>query len=239
MTLTLPPTTRVIWASAAARREWEPKVELAAKAWHQVERDSVAHRLRQVGQEWIAVEDFADFQTWLQDHDLPYKIARFTGRHSGFLHGGYPPGTDMLVVIYGAPGESLTEQNFGYPACCVRTFMVRMAEGDLDPMPFVYSNYKNHTPRPAPNRANPLLRYIGVRALPHIPCSFVCQRSLDQASLYLGLMPKDAMAATVELLGLPVTWDRYRGVAIVTTPHFRIVTTSTPKAVQEVIDARE
>jgi hypothetical protein len=239
--ISLPPTTRTIWASAAAKAEWEPIIQRATSAWHRVERESVPAGIRRCAQQWISVPDYLAMIPWAINHGLAFRVMRFTGSAgNGFLHTSYPEGSDQVVVAFGRvrPAALETpEKHFGYPPCCVRSFE-RHFPLDADPawpwahrsLPQLIDGAQVRTLTPEHYTTSPLLRYLGVRAVPHIPCGDRCKPSAHQAKAYLDLMANtgDRTGAdeTRALLRLPTTWDRYRGVAIVTTPHFRIVATS-------------
>jgi hypothetical protein len=169
------------------------------------------------------------------EHGLTARVTRWTGSHQGFWHGGYPPGDDMAVVVFGQPGslQEPYDQHFGYPACC-REWFAEEFPYDVDPIPA----WAREGAREIRRLANPLLRYIGVRATAHIPCSPTCEPTVALGWEFLGLMGPEAAQDTLTLLNLPARWDRYRGVAIIDTPHFKIVTTSTPKPIREIVEVQ-
>lgn len=253
LALRLSPSTRTIWASAQAQQEWSRKLKLAAKAWLRVEYESVAVGLRPCGQQWLSFPETLQFMAWASRHGVLVSIARFTGKFEGFTHAGYPDGQDQAVVVFGRDSEHLKNptEHLGYPVCCQTAFSERFPV-DPDPVPgwvaggltTVQQQTWAGVPRlewsvsrSAVKRGlgMPLLRYAGVRCVPHIPCQVGCPATEAQANNFLALMTAEEQDATLSCMGLPITWDRYRGIAIITTPYFRIVSTSTEFAHREVI----
>jgi len=227
--LTLVPETRTIWASAAARKEWEPKVQLAAEGYLCAERYTVATGARQAGQLWLSVADYLSFLPWAIEHGLMVRPVRWTGYHQGFIHTGYPAGADMIVVAFGRDLSLPYEALFGYPDCC-QEFFAREFPLDGDPIPAWAKGGIERWPL-----CNPLLRYIGVRATAHIPCAPDCRATEKTGEGFLANMAPECAEAARAVLGLPVRWDRYRGVAIIDTPHFKVVTTSTSRPTREIV----
>ena len=237
--------TRVIWPSAAAREAWAPRLELASHGYQVAERESVAVGVRAAGQVWIDRDSYLEFLPWAHSAGLHVRVVRWTGSGAGgFLHTSYPVGRDLLVVAFARTREQLDAPlaHLGYPSCC-EAFFAGAFPADVDPVPA----WAGGGPLAGPlgglltdvaPHANPLLRYVGVRAVPHIPCSPTCPETVRFGRQMLGLMPVGAAGAALDLLSLPMTWDRYRGVVIVTTPHFRVIATSTARAHREVLHVR-
>jgi hypothetical protein len=75
------------------------------------------------------------------------------------------------------------------------------------------------------------LRYIGVRLIPHLPCSFRCAESIAMSHQWIELSEKlqiPGRIELIELLTMPLEWNCFKGIAEITTRHFRVVTNSTP-----------
>lgn len=68
-----------------------------------------------------------------------------------------------------------------------------------------------------------MLRWLGVRLVPHLPCSGDCEETVRQARAYYaaGVELEADVEAIASLLKLPVTHDALNGAAIVETSHFR------------------
>lgn len=76
-----------------------------------------------------------------------------------------------------------------------------------------------------------VFRYIGVRLISHFPMSFADDSSIQVANNWLQLaydLNLPGVDDALEILNLPFEWDCSKGVAIVNTPVFKIVTASMP-----------
>ena len=233
----VPETCRLIWHSRQAREEWEPKINRLATVFAKAERESVGS-LREAGQVWVPVPEYLEMLGWAARRGLFLKIRRWTGEPpSGFAH-GYPEGQSHAVVLIATRPDILDdeypERHFGYPSCCQEWFN-GVFPRYIDPM-WQWAGGDGYPERTIHVLANPvcvpLLRYIGVRAVPWIPCSPSCSGTRDAGRYWLVLIEslggrRDDLEA---LLSLPMTWDCYRGVALVITPHFRVVVGSVPTA---------
>lgn len=70
--------------------------------------------------------------------------------------------------------------------------------------------------------ANIMLRWLGVRLVPHLPCSHVCEATIAQADAFrrlaLQLGFTDEIAWVDEMLNWPVEWSALHGIAELRTP---------------------
>lgn len=105
----------------------------------------------------------------------------------------------------------------GYPECCVE-FFASVWPRNIDPALFVAQRTQGVTleggvfhVREFFPELNPFLRYFGLRAVPHIPCSLRCEESRRFSKFFLPHLPKE----TVELLAGPWELDAFRGVLLV------------------------
>lgn len=126
----------------------------------------------------------------------------------------------------------------GYPRCCSDAFTKRWSEGSIDPLfeaasevvPIrLDSDTEVITLDRTPIETNQMLRYFGLRTTSHLPCSLECKETIKMAEGWRDVMKKvdtRAHQSLEELLRLPLRWDAYRGILIVTTPIFKGVTTT-------------
>ncbi|MBI5905853.1 MAG: class I SAM-dependent methyltransferase [Deltaproteobacteria bacterium] len=81
-----------------------------------------------------------------------------------------------------------------------------------------------------PPFANILWRWIGVRAVPHLPCKFDCPDSIRTGKDMLALGRKigcgEEMDWIEEILNWPVEWSALHGVAEILTPVVKVSTTT-------------
>lgn len=85
-----------------------------------------------------------------------------------------------------------------------------------------------------PLECNILLRWLGIRLVPHLPCSFVCAATaaMGRALADLGreLGHADAIDTIYELLSWPIEWSALHGIAEVKTPAFKFAAKSDASA---------
>jgi hypothetical protein len=76
--------------------------------------------------------------------------------------------------------------------------------------------------------ANILWRWLGVRAVPHLPCSFACKAShnLGEELVQLGrtIGYANAMSWLADILSWPVEWSALHGIAEIRTPILKVCT---------------
>ena len=125
----------------------------------------------------------------------------------------------------------------GFPRCCIDFFRrtwVRDACVDttwamaLATAPADASGRRVDIADTTPFQANILWRWMGVRAVPHLPCSFSCAASVQFADTLLALGRQLGVAAEMgwieEILSWPASWSALHGIAQIKTP---ILKTST------------
>jgi hypothetical protein len=87
--------------------------------------------------------------------------------------------------------------------------------------------------------ANILLRWLGVRGVPHLPCSFSCEASqrlgerFFDLALRLGFEPEARDLR--EMLEWPAEWSVLHGIATIKTPVLTIVASSDATAEKHVV----
>jgi hypothetical protein len=117
----------------------------------------------------------------------------------------------------------------GFPDCCIAAFRATwvddhcvdttwaMAVRTVAPQGRVID-----VPAATPFHTNILWRWMGVRAVPHLPCSFTCASTVAFASRLLSLGRElgygDEMAWIEEILNWPVAWSALHGIAEIKTP---------------------
>jgi hypothetical protein len=75
-----------------------------------------------------------------------------------------------------------------------------------------------------PPETNIILRNFGIKTIPHIPCSFNCEKSRELAEKFLKFMP--SRNSLLEFLGKSMIWDEYKGIAVINTRWFKGATQS-------------
>lgn len=133
----------------------------------------------------------------------------------------------------------------GFPSCCQRFFRDVWCSGFVDPV-FQSAERTDGVEKVSVSRSQggrrirvegwpevtSALRYIGARVMFHLPCSMDCEATLERARAHwlptMEGIDEDATKDLLRVLSLPTLWSCLHGVAMVTTPLFRIVTNSNP-----------
>lgn len=236
---------RFVWHSDKFRQTWENRLNQISNEWTTVERQSVVAGYRRAFRQPVMKGfQFEELKSWAARNGLYLKPIKAVGYFSGFAH-KYLPGDDMYVTVVARSASDLDTDSepaldalLDYPECCQEFFyslfpsvpdpVYQAAERSAGLITDSYSDGKlSSINLEGVSIHHALLRYCSVRTVPHIPCRFDCQASIDLGEKMLSLYSRDAQEWLQELLSQPILYDVYRGVAIVQTPWFRCVTGST------------
>jgi hypothetical protein len=244
---------RVIW-SAKARATWEPRIERIKAAWNEVERWSVVDGVRAAARQSVSPEGLPDLCAWAAEHGLSVVTLAQTGATTSYAAAGngFQAGQPWEYVVAIVRVEHAFEfvrawrtnddetigRLLGFPACC-REFFRRVwveqrgvdtswqmavntvlgsvtAHGDV--IPIVDGR----------DEANILWRWMGVRAVPHLPCAFNCEATAEFGRAMLSVMEargfSDEARWSREILSWPVEWSAYHGIAEIKTPICKVST---------------
>lgn len=237
----LPDWTRVAWASSSAREVWEPRVQAVSRAWVETELLSVVAGVRRSCLRHAAPSELLPLTDWAADRDLtvvPLAMeSAIKGTYSSESSAPEPGGDFLYRVAVTRdpkawPGAWKTGDIgglLGFPECCQRFFEEVWTRGRGVDTTWQWAGGTGHEvevdPRP---EANILLRWLGVRLVPHLPCSTDCRGTIE-----LGVqMEAVARAAGYgqemdwarEMLSWPVEWSALHGIAEIKTPVLKVST---------------
>jgi hypothetical protein len=249
----LPDFTRFSWASDDAREVWEPRFQRIAQAWSAIEWMSVVAGVRGCGLTTVSPAEFVHAAgNWIKRgiFAVPIELQGVTRSYSSTsvpVEKGKPVvlrvvlGTPDTVAQFRSAWEARNQERIGkllgYPDCCYRFFRdVWVEQGMVDttwPMAL-------RTSRPpdgaasvevdGPPEANILWRWMGIRAVPHLPCRFDCEKSVELGKKLIAVGRNDGwgseMDSLLEILSWPVEWSSLHGIAEVKTPLLRVSTRS-------------
>jgi len=219
------------YRTVEAEREWRPRVEQAVAAWRGAERESVARGIRRCGLDVVPIGEVEAFSAWAVASDLVTQILSVQAAPEGYSarvrHGasalriGY--GRDAndvrrLAAAYAGRDDDELGRLFGFPRCCVESFCNWWPCGRTAPdygRGVVVDGFFPHT--------NIQLRHLGVRAVPHLPCSPLCRESERSAEDILDcLETRRDVDDLLAVLSLPVDYSVVGGVVRAETPHFTV-----------------
>lgn len=240
--------SRFSWVSSVARDVWMPKMKQVHRSILKAEWMSVAIGIRSAALLELSRGDLPTLSSELEEHDLALMpVSSESQNVCRYLNGSYSPWTDGRTVV--AVGRRQTLVDFmaswtrgdhpsiaaylGYPKCCV-TFVERvcgqqslfdtiwaMAQADSGSMGTANEKQVRGMPY-----TNVLLSSVGIRAVPHHPCSFRCDATDAFARELLGLVASDdnnsAHHTLLAMLKWPAEWSALHGIAEVKSPVFKL-----------------
>lgn len=255
----LPEITRYAWVSDDARQAWEPRFERIKAAWAHVELASVARQQRPASVRLVhpgALHGSHPDPELAGLELAPIGAAAMSD--SPYVAGVASPAEGQPYAMQVAVAASLQDAAaladawrdgnqarigdlLGYPRCCSEFFeRTWVQEQWLDttwPMTLASTSdgagaHPNEFEREvdgAPG-CNILLRWLGLRAVPHLPCSFDCAATHEFAESLRLIAHAEGLGDEFDLLyqtlSWPIEWSALHGVAIVKTPVVTVTTTT-------------
>jgi hypothetical protein len=249
---TLPDFTRWSWVSDRARDVWEPRIHRITRAWLQIEWLSVTAGVRACGVTIATPEQFIQqAPAWAEQglNALPVEMVGVSGQpYASTTVPQQAAKPFAFRLVLGAPADVAAFKRawdesddrrigelLGYPTCCREFFRQIWVEQSLldTTWPMAMNSATDHRGittielSGAPE-ANILWRWIGVRAVPHLPCRFDCARSVELAQRMLAVGRDAGYSQEVDwllaMLDWPVEWSALHGIAEIKTPLLKIST---------------
>lgn len=166
------------------------------------------------------------------ENNFHYQVLQSIKKYSGFAHTHYSPNSledTLMFTAVCSDKESLSifanayfkgdhktiGEMLGYPKCDI-DFFVKYWNEHLD---LVYPSAMNSTKEGDvvyfDPRLNIMLRYIGLRIIPHFPCSFQCPNAIKFAETIMDIMREKDSKLVDELLDVlskPVIFSQVNGI---------------------------
>ena len=247
----MPSFTRTSWVNDALRNQWQPRLQKISQAWSYLEWASVAEGLRDCAILQLSPNDLMDsaeslvkFGLSIVPHDISGAGTAAYGSSSSPVETGKPvlfrsvvgkmENLSSYLDGVNRHDDAIIGQSLGYPQCCTTFFnRVWSEQGCMDTS---WATAMNTKAVHAADQivevtdwypySNILWRWLGVRAVWHLPCSFQCDPShqLAQCVIELGKVSgfSDEMDWLSEILSWPIEWSAYHGIAEIKTPILKI-----------------
>ncbi|HTW35969.1 MAG TPA: hypothetical protein VMD53_15220 [Rhizomicrobium sp.] len=243
----IPEFLRIAWASDEAREIFEPQIESVAKAWETVEWRS-ADVLRPCAMIDTLSTNHAAWIERISEARLSWDILRVVdatppGASQPVLSSEIVVGSRRNVRAFRAAwirrDSDAMGALLGYPRCCRAFFQAAYVESRIADYTWLIGRATrdahvrdSEVSVPATAETNILLRRLGIRALPHFPCTFACELSIELSGKMTALASSlgygDEMRQLNEMLDWPLRWTARHGIAEVLTPVLKFVTHSHP-----------
>jgi len=249
--------TRIGWVNDGARSVWEPRIQQITQAWSEIEWLSVKSGVRRCALTVLTPEALvARAGDWALAglNGLPLEIQGLANSYSSTgvtLQAGQPFGFRVVIgtprdvaefkLAFARADNIQIGQHLGFPECCQNFFeAVWVRQGMVDttwPMAIGTAGAKeaDRTLKiKGPPEANILWRWMGVRAVPHLPCSFACEASVDFGKTLIGVGREAGYDQEMDwietILSWPVEWSALHGIAEIKTPVLRVSSRTDPTA---------
>jgi hypothetical protein len=232
----LPHFIRVSWVSDQAQEVWAGRFQRVLEAWREVEWISVAcglrpcallrHHPRRIDAwslEWRAIGLAFEPLPSVECDSIEVATS------PAYVAVGSPPLLRRFRRAWDGQDHEEIGALLGYPECCRQAFISRCVETEsVDPTWAVAAGTDAIGDRMLRIKAdaspvtNVLWRYMGIRAVLHIPCRFDCSPSIDAGHRLLAAGTQAAyrteMEMLCEILSWPAEWSALHGIVEVKTP---------------------
>jgi hypothetical protein len=153
---------------------------------------------------------------------------------------------DFKIAWDNADHETISSL-LGYPVCCSDFFRkIWIEDGFMDTTWHMAQNTagvkavdQTIYDVEGPVQSNILWRWHGVRAVPHLPCSFACEATVASANRFIAIGKEegysDEMGWLLDILSWPVEWSGLHGIAEIKTPILKTSTDSDATAKKYVV----
>jgi hypothetical protein len=263
----LPDFTRISWVSDRAREVWEPRLRRITKAWLEIEWLSVAADIRPCTLTLASAEGFlAEAGKWAKRglSALPVELLGISGDSVDNTASiadlqahqpnplvfrlviGTPKNVSEFKSAWDASDQQAIGKLLGYPPCCLAFFRhVWVEQGLVDttwPMAIASANGSNGSTRieiKGPPHSNILWRWMGIRAIPHMPCRSDCDPSAEVGKKMVEIGREMGYDTEIDwlldILSWPVEWSALHGIAEVKTPVLKVTTRTDATASKYVV----
>lgn len=251
----IPDFTRLSWVSDRAQAVWEPRFNKIKEAWSKIEWLSVVCGLRSCCITIASPKNFLNrAEEWIK-HGLtalpldiqglshfPYysysstTVEADTGKPFLFR---FVLGTSQNVLdfkrIFDAGNDRMMGKLLGFPSCCSDFFEQTWVEQGLIDTTWAMA-IATATPHAevktieliGDSHANILWRWMGIRAVTHLPCRFDCQPTVELGKKLIEVGREAGydteMNWLLEILNWPVEWSALHGIAEIKTPILKVST---------------
>ena len=239
---------RTTWVSSFVREKWEPRLQHLRKEVERVEVQSVAAGIRPSAMIQVDPSDMPETAQRLARRGLTFvpQSLQNTGTAEyaasaredfamdrPWKYRGLFTRLDNLRNMPDSNSE--LGRLLGYPACCIDFFGETWVGDRYLDTTWPQGMRSGVTPdedsrtlniREWSSGANVTWRWLGIRAVPYLPCSFNCAASAELARSFISLMDAEAQEVIEQVLSWPLEWSVLHGIAEVKTPILRFVATS-------------
>lgn len=242
---TLPEWTRWAWASMVERDYWKPLFDRLSGLREEIEWITVIEGIRPAMYTFIKPEDLLQVNVRAAKHGLVVvPVLQVNTRDGAYASGSSGVSFDaskpwhyraliaskeVLPLILAteniASNNEVLGQVLGYPTCCREFFHRTWGAGQIDT---TWDQYASTGDSVGPVEANLLWRWLGVRWVSHLPCSYQCAATVELGRKTRDAMKKYGYAEEIKamdtILSWPVRWSGVNGIAEIVGPAIKVST---------------
>jgi 2-polyprenyl-3-methyl-5-hydroxy-6-metoxy-1,4-benzoquinol methylase len=234
----LPEWTRIIWNSNSAKSVWEPRISQISKAFLNIEKNTVLQSIKPSWLTAMSPDEYAQTATSLEHTDfvvhalnkMPVSTS-YTSSPQKYIE-GQPFNYRVVltkqslltdwITAWDTNNNHMIGHLLGFPKCCQDFFKSHWIDQQFLDTSWPMSLTGTHGPK----ECNILLRWLGVRAVSHLPCNFNCNETYQIARKNIDWAYQNGYAQEMEwleeMLDWPVQWSALHGIAEIRTPILKI-----------------
>lgn len=261
----LPAFTRVSWAGESVRRAWHPKLVQINHAWSYVEwasaaaglrrcallyrsrdeRDQLVPQWRQLGLSARSLSPHPEYAAETRSSVVHASPSLESGKQTITVVGLHLGDLEVFREAWLSKDYDAIGRLLGYPSCCRDTFTAFWRSGGTDPTwtmacgTDAIERSGNTITVAGSDNANILWRWLGLRAVAHLPCSFTCSETAQVGERMLALAHKTGFGQQAdslrEVLSWPAEYSALHGIAEIKTPILRVATQTDATAEKYVV----
>lgn len=220
------------WTSARVRCAWESRIQKVSNAFLAAEIASVEVGVRQATLQDVHPQNLARLSQQAAKRGLVVTPLAQKSQGKNYtassveLRKGEPWTYRAVITTPSASvkfAQAWNEEDsevmgrmLGYPKCCRDRFQDTWNQGSVDP------TWDMDDKDGGPIEANILLRWLGVRLIPHLPCGFRCKETVEFGKEMRSVMSSQEAEWATQLLSMPMKWSSLFGIGEVVTPIFTL-----------------
>jgi hypothetical protein len=247
----LPDFTRVIWIKNESEALWRLRIKQLAELHKELEWRTVATGIRSCALTFRRLNSLKQVNESLSEYNLVAAEVQIHAAGGGaYINGSRTTRAgeaSMARIVIGraydvrkfmqawkAKDNDKMGELLGYPLCCRKFFLnYWIGQRCIDTTwPMAIESVGSAQTRQLEINGLPATnifwRWLGIRAVSHLPCSFNCSATAELAGKFRNCAQKIIAAEQLqwqdELLNMPVEWSALHGIAEITNPLLRIVT---------------
>lgn len=252
LSFVLPDFTRIAWVSDNTREIWMPRIQRISQAFREIEWQSILSGVRACSLTSVSPNFISEYTLKLSNNGLATLLLEKEGISSYIysakvisVQPGKPfnfrivSGKIKDVALFKEAWDDNDHEQIGnllgYPNCCIEFFRkVWINQKFVDTTWHMASaskaQYKNATEIEILGNTytNILWRWMGVRPVPHLPCSFDCDDTANLAKALISVGRTYGFTTEMDwlqqILSWPVNWSALHGIAEIKSPILKIST---------------